>query len=68
MSTDDILVLLVVLFIVLIYLTPIIWVLASGRSHGGAKFGWFLVAIFFSWLGLAAFLIITQAPKDSRLS
>jgi hypothetical protein len=50
----------------LIHLTPSIWVLASGRSHGGAKFGWFLVTIFFSWLGLAAFLIITQASKDRR--
>jgi hypothetical protein len=52
------------LLVVLIYLTPIIWVLASGRSHGGAKFGWFLVAIFFSWLGLAAFLILTQKSRD----
>jgi hypothetical protein len=54
------------LLFALIYLTPIIWVLASGRSHGGAKFGWFLVIIFFSWLGFAAFLIITQASKDRR--
>ena len=54
------------LLILLIYLTPIIWVLASGRSHGGAKFGWFLVTVVFSWLGLAAFLIITQASKDRR--
>jgi len=62
---DAILVLLIVLLILVIYLTPIIWVLASGRSHGGAKFGWFLVTVSFSWVGLAAFLILTQAPKDS---
>ena len=54
----------ILLLFALIYLTPIIWVLVSGRSHGGAKFGWFLVIIFFSWLGFAAFLIITQASKD----
>jgi len=52
-----------VLFFVL-YLAPIIWVLSSRRSHGGAKLGWFLVALFFSWLGLAVFLIVTQAPRD----
>jgi hypothetical protein len=50
----------------LIYLTPFIWVLASDRSRGGAKFGWFLVTFFFSWLGLAAFLILTQPSKDAR--
>ena len=66
MISDEILLLWVVLLFVLIYLTPIIWALASGRSHGGAKFGWFLVTIFFSWLGFAAFLIITQASKDRR--
>jgi hypothetical protein len=42
---------------------PIIWVLASGRSHGGAKFGWFLVVVCFSWIGFAAFLILTQSKK-----
>ena len=65
MSSEDILVLSAIVLGLLIYLLPVIWVLASGRSHGGAKFGWFLVAFFFSWLGLAAFLILTPAPKDS---
>lgn len=58
--------LLIGLTVLLIYLTPIVWVLASGRSHGGAKFGWFLVTLFFSWLGLAVFLIFTQASRDRR--
>jgi len=66
MSNDEILGLSIGLLILFVYLTPIIWVLASGRSRGGAKFGWFLVTIFFSWLGLAAFLIITQVSKDRR--
>ena len=45
-------------------LTPTVWVLFSSRSHGGAKFGWFIVALCFSWLGLAAFLILTQASRN----
>lgn len=52
------------LIIAFIYLTPIIWVLLSRRSHGGAKFGWFMVILFFSWLGLAVFLIVTQAQRN----
>lgn len=67
MSNDEILGLSIALLILfIIYLVPIIWVLVSGRSRGGAKFGWFLVTVFFSWLGLAAFLIITQGSKDRR--
>ena len=46
---------------------PVLWVIVSGRSHGGAKFGWFIVALLFSWLGLAVFLIATQSKKDQRL-
>lgn len=46
-----------------IHLTPIIWLLVSGRSRGGAKFGWLLLTFFFSRLGLAVFLIVTKAPK-----
>jgi hypothetical protein len=53
------------LFIALfVYLAPILWVLLSSRSHGGAKLGWFMVVLFFSWLGLAVFLIVTQAPRN----
>lgn len=44
---------------------PLLWVIASDRSHGGAKLGWLLLVIFFSWVGLAAFLILTQSRKDS---
>jgi len=67
MNSDEILGLSIALLILfIVYFLPIIWVLVSGRSHGGAKFGCFLVTVFFSWLGLAAFLIITQASKDRR--
>lgn len=50
----------------LICLTPIFWVLSSNRSQGGAKFGWFIVAVCFSWISLAAFLILTQKARDKR--
>jgi len=43
-----------------------LFVLFSSRSQGGAKFGWFLITLFFSWLGFAVFLITTQKPE--RLS
>jgi uncharacterized membrane protein len=55
---------LLIVLLLVIHLTPIIWVLVSGRSHGGAKFGWFLLTFFFSWLALAVFLIVTKAPND----
>lgn len=42
---------------------PLLFVLVSGRSQGGAKFGWFLMYLFFSWVGFAVFLIVTQHLK-----
>jgi hypothetical protein len=59
-------VLLTLLIVAFLYLTPVIWVLFSGRSRGGAKLGWFLVVLFFSWLGLAVFLIVTQALRNRQ--
>ena len=47
-----------------IYVLPLLWVLVSGRSRGGAKLGWFIVVLIFSWLGFAVFLIATQAPRE----
>jgi hypothetical protein len=59
----------VVPFVVLfLYLAPLIWVLSSSRSRGGAKLGWFIVVLVFSWLGFAAFLIVTQPPKPGGTS
>jgi hypothetical protein len=50
------------LFVVsfLVFLLPCIIVLASKRAAGAAKFGWLIIAFFFSWIGLAAFFIMTQ--------
>lgn len=52
------------LLIILFILFPLIHVLASGRSHGGAKFGWFAAVFLFSWLAYIIFLIATQSAKD----
>jgi hypothetical protein len=45
------------------YILPLLFVLFSSRSHGGATFGWFIVTLLFSWLGFAIFLIVTQKPR-----
>lgn len=45
------------------FVSPL-FVLFSSRSGGGAKFGWFLIALFFSWLGFAVFLILTQKSSQ----
>jgi|TARA_R110001583_G_C5359137_1_gene381372 uncharacterized membrane protein len=54
------------LLIIIMLLIPIIHVLVSNRSHGGAKFGWFLAVFIFSWLGYIVFLIVTQSTKDAQ--
>ena len=57
--------LLILLAIAFIFIVPPVLVLSSSRSHGGAKFGWFICTLFFSWLAYAVFLIMTQKQKDS---
>lgn len=56
------------LLVILLILLPIIHVLVSSRSHGGAKFGWFLAVFIFSWLGYIVFLIVTQSAKDAHVA
>ena len=40
--------LLTLLLLAVVVLVPPCLVIASPRSHGGAKFGWFLATLFFS--------------------
>lgn len=54
------------LIILLLLFVPLIHVIFSSRSHGGAKFGWFLGVLFFSWLAYIVFLIITQKTIDQN--
>lgn len=58
--------LLIILAIVFLFIVPLIHVLASSRSHGGAKFGWFMAVFLFSWLAYIVFLIVTQPAKDAQ--
>lgn len=55
------------LLILILILLPMIHVLVSSRSRGGAKFSWFLAVFIFSWLGYIVFLIATQSAKDSQV-
>jgi putative effector of murein hydrolase LrgA (UPF0299 family) len=52
--------------ILLFLFVPMIHVVFSSRSHGGAKFGWFLAVLFFSWLAYIVFLIVTQKTIDQN--
>jgi hypothetical protein len=54
----------IAMLLLLSWLICPLWVIFSRRSEGGAKFGWFLITFFFSWLGFAVFLIATQRPKE----
>ena len=49
---------------IIIYISPLIHILASNRSHGGAKIGWFLAYLFFLWIAYIVFLIVTQENAD----
>ncbi|TPW22199.1 PLDc N-terminal domain-containing protein [Marinobacter nauticus] len=46
---------------------PLIHVVISSRSHGGAKFGWSLAVLFFPLLGYIIYLIVTQPGKQTQL-
>jgi hypothetical protein len=63
-SVEELVPFIVLAIVLFIYLTPVIWVLLSGRSRGATKFGWLIVTVLFSWLGLAVFLIVTQATSN----
>ena len=66
MSTSLAIVLSIVFLSVVVIVFPLIHVLASKRSHGGAKFGWFFAVFCFSWLAYIVFLIATQPQKDAQ--
>ena len=54
----------VLLFILIII--PALHVIASPRSRGGAKVGWFILMVLFSWLAYPFFLIVTQKELDKN--
>ena len=56
---------LILLVVVIIVIGPAIHILLSKRSHGGAKFGWFLAAIIAPVIAYITFLVITK-PTDEQ--
>ena len=60
--------LLIMFFLLLVVVFPMIHVLVSKRSHGGAKTGWFLAVFIFSILAYIPFLIVTQKQVDELKS
>jgi len=53
-----------VFVVVLITVVPPVLVIASKRVTGAAKFGWFVGAVFFSWIAFILFIILTRDQKD----
>ena len=49
-----------ILLFVVLYLAPLLHVLWSPRSRGGAKAGWFMLVALFSWIAYPVYLIVTQ--------
>lgn len=50
----------------IVVVLPLIHVIISRRSHGGAKFGWSLAILFFPLLGYIIYLIVTQSAKQTQ--
>jgi hypothetical protein len=46
------------MMVLVLLLLPPVLVLMSGRTAGGPKLGWALLAFFLSWIGFAIFLIV----------
>jgi len=55
------------LIIVLVTVVPPILVLTSNRVDGGAKFGWFVGAVVFSWIAYIVFMIVTSKEKPPKV-
>ena len=49
--------------VLLFFYWPVVHVLVSQRSSGGAKVGWTVITILLSYLGWAIFLIATQKNR-----
>lgn len=54
------------LLVIFVFVFPPLHVLISSRSHGGAKFAWFILALAFNWITWVIFMIVTQHEVDAR--
>ncbi len=56
------------LLIIMVMVLPLMHVILSSRSYGGAKLGWSLAVVFFPLLGYIIYLIVTQPAKKAEQS
>lgn len=52
----------------IIVVLPLVHVIISSRSRGGAKFGWSMAVVFFPLVGYIIYLIVTQPVKKAQQS
>ncbi|MES9962917.1 MAG: hypothetical protein ABW116_05225 [Candidatus Sedimenticola sp. 20ELBAFRAG] len=52
------------LFVLLIWLLPIIFILKSNKTSGGEKLVWLLAVLFFSWFSWIIYMLL--APIGSK--
>ena len=52
------------ILLLILFLIPLLHVIGSPRSQGGAKVGWVILMVLFSWLAYPVFLIVTQKEVD----
>ena len=55
-----------VLFCIVIWLLPIIFIASSDRTYGKEKFAWILAVIFITWFAWVFYLLL--APLKQRRS
>jgi hypothetical protein len=60
--------LLLILVFFLIWITPIIFVAKSNRTHGNEKLAWILLIIFVSWLAWIFYLLLAPLKPPTSNS
>jgi len=55
-----------IMFIVVLFLWPVVHVLFSNRVQGNAKYTWATIVLLTSWFGYLAFLIKTRTEDDDH--
>ena len=55
-----------ILFIILIWALPIIFISKSNRTQGGEKVAWVLAVIFVSWLAWVFYLLLAPLKNSQH--
>ena len=59
---------LIVIVLFVLWITPIILVAKSNRTHGSEKLAWILLIIFVSWLAWIFYLLLAPLKQNSSNS